>query len=38
MADSTGILKYNGQAGVNLAINLLYDEFKTCMALSGYVR
>lgn len=31
-------MQYNGQAGVNLAINLLYDEFKTCMALSGYVR
>ncbi|OJJ07553.1 hypothetical protein ASPVEDRAFT_202450 [Aspergillus versicolor CBS 583.65] len=28
-------LGYNGQSGVNLAINLLYDEFKTCMALSG---
>ncbi|RHZ60126.1 alpha-hydroxy acid oxidase [Aspergillus thermomutatus] len=28
-------LAYDGQAGVELAINLLYDEFKTCMALSG---
>ncbi|KAL4963972.1 alpha-hydroxy acid oxidase [Aspergillus stella-maris] len=28
-------LAYNGQAGVELAINLLYDEFRTCMALAG---
>ncbi|KAL4948512.1 FMN-dependent dehydrogenase [Aspergillus filifer] len=28
-------LAYNSQAGVELAINLLYDEFRTCMALAG---
>ncbi|KAL2842693.1 FMN-dependent dehydrogenase [Aspergillus pseudoustus] len=28
-------LAYNGQQGVQLALDLLYDEFKTCMALSG---
>ncbi|KAJ3521270.1 hypothetical protein NM208_g13372 [Fusarium decemcellulare] len=28
-------LAYDGQKGVELALNLLYDEFKTCMALSG---
>ncbi|KAL4946569.1 hypothetical protein BDV06DRAFT_208670 [Aspergillus oleicola] len=28
-------LAYNGQVGVELAINLLYDEFRTCMALVG---
>ncbi|KAJ5589210.1 Aldolase-type TIM barrel [Penicillium hordei] len=28
-------LAYNGQEGVELALNLLYDEFKTCMALAG---
>ncbi|KAJ2991967.1 hypothetical protein NUW58_g2325 [Xylaria curta] len=28
-------IKYNGQKGVELAINLLYDEFKTTMALAG---
>ncbi|KAL4924847.1 alpha-hydroxy acid oxidase [Aspergillus undulatus] len=28
-------LAYNGQEGVELAINLLYDEFRTCMALAG---
>ncbi|KAH3374146.1 hypothetical protein KXW99_007353 [Aspergillus fumigatus] len=28
-------LAYDGQKGVELALNLLYDEFKTCMALAG---
>ncbi|KAL4751072.1 hypothetical protein BDW72DRAFT_212974 [Aspergillus terricola var. indicus] len=28
-------LAYDGQAGVELAINLLYDEFRNCMALAG---
>ncbi|CAI7675479.1 unnamed protein product [Penicillium palitans] len=28
-------LAYNGEEGVGLALNLLYDEFKTCMALAG---
>ncbi|RTE84356.1 hypothetical protein BHE90_001089 [Fusarium euwallaceae] len=28
-------LAYNGGKGVELALNLLYDEFKTCMALAG---
>ncbi|KAH9892093.1 FMN-dependent dehydrogenase [Xylariomycetidae sp. FL2044] len=28
-------LAYDGERGVELAINLLYDEFKTCMALAG---
>ncbi|KAL4736094.1 FMN-dependent dehydrogenase [Aspergillus similis] len=28
-------LAYNGHKGVQLALDLLYDEFKTCMALSG---
>ncbi|KAI0536732.1 FMN-dependent dehydrogenase [Xylaria digitata] len=28
-------LAYNGDKGVELAINLLYDEFKTAMALAG---
>ncbi|EEU37876.1 uncharacterized protein NECHADRAFT_88152 [Fusarium vanettenii 77-13-4] len=28
-------LAYNGEKGVELALNLLYDEFKTCMALAG---
>ncbi|KAJ5161816.1 FMN-dependent dehydrogenase [Penicillium capsulatum] len=28
-------LAYDGQRGVELALNLLYDEFKTCMALAG---
>ncbi|CAI7667003.1 hypothetical protein PCG10_001898 [Penicillium crustosum] len=28
-------LAYNGEEGVDLALNLLYDEFKTCMALAG---
>lgn len=30
-------MQYDGQKGVELAINLLYDEFVTAMALSGYV-
>ncbi|RDW81024.1 alpha-hydroxy acid oxidase [Aspergillus mulundensis] len=28
-------LAYDGQRGVELALNLLYDEFRTCMALAG---
>ncbi|KAL4895339.1 FMN-dependent dehydrogenase [Aspergillus ambiguus] len=28
-------LAYNGEKGVKLALDLLYDEFKLCMALSG---
>ncbi|PLB40391.1 alpha-hydroxy acid oxidase [Aspergillus candidus] len=28
-------LAYDGQRGVELALGLLYDEFKTCMALAG---
>ncbi|KAI1342566.1 FMN-dependent dehydrogenase [Xylariaceae sp. FL0016] len=28
-------LAYNGQKGVELAIDLLYDEFRSCMALAG---
>ncbi|KAL4736984.1 FMN-dependent dehydrogenase [Aspergillus similis] len=28
-------LAYDGQAGVELAVNLLYDEFRNCMALAG---
>ncbi|KAJ5246256.1 hypothetical protein N7468_001239 [Penicillium chermesinum] len=28
-------LAYNGADGVKLALDLLYDEFRTCMALSG---
>ncbi|POR36825.1 hypothetical protein TPAR_02961 [Tolypocladium paradoxum] len=30
-------LAYDGQRGVGLAINLLFDEFQTCMALAGLV-
>lgn len=28
-------LQYDGQKGAKLALDLLYDEFKLCMALSG---
>ncbi|KAL2826627.1 FMN-dependent dehydrogenase [Aspergillus cavernicola] len=28
-------LAYDGQRGVELALSLLYDEFRTCMALAG---
>ncbi|RJE26489.1 S-2-hydroxy-acid oxidase [Aspergillus sclerotialis] len=28
-------LAYNGQKGAELALNLLYDEFRTCMGLAG---
>lgn len=28
-------LAYDGQAGVELALNILYDEFKKCMQLMG---
>jgi (S)-2-hydroxy-acid oxidase len=35
VASLTDWFQYDGQKGVELALNLLYDEFKTCMALAG---
>lgn len=30
-----GFFQYDGQKGVELGLNLLYDEFTTAMALAG---
>ena len=32
---TTNAMQYNGQKGAELAIQLLYDEFVTTMALAG---
>lgn len=31
------VLQYNGEAGVDLAIKILLDEFRRTMMLTGYV-